>query len=247
MPQSEAAHPKLYGRVARQIEEHISGSAYPAGARLPGERTLAALIGVSRPTIREAMLVLEMQDLVEVRRGSGVYVAERVAPARLARKADVSAFELIEARLMFEGQAAGLAARVMSDGMLDSLEAILARIEGRAAADAEEPALDRQFHLAIARGTGNALIARTIEHLWDLHEGSVQSCQAFRDVRRDPRPAEYRRVYEALRNRDGMLAQSAMRMHLVRLSDDFLAFAEMELIASARRQISEKRRRLAPA
>jgi len=242
-----SARPKLYQRIAEEIEQRISGGEYPPGTRLPPERDLAETFGVSRPTIREAMLALEIRALVEVRHGSGVYVVEQLPVATPPRELNVGAFELVEARLMFEGEGAALAARVMTGAQLQELGSILEQMELLDPTSPEELALDRQFHMAIAEGTQSSLVAQAIENLWDLREQSPLCRHMFHQARRsgiNPRPSEHRRIYEALKIRDSEGARAAMRAHLTRVSEDLLAVTELELIEKARQAIDEKRRRL---
>ncbi|GLK45990.1 MULTISPECIES: FadR/GntR family transcriptional regulator [Novosphingobium] len=239
---------KLYQRVAQEIEQGIRSGQYAAGSRLPAERDLAEQFQVSRPTIREAMIALEIRQLVEVRHGSGVYVAEEMPADRTPAELNVGAFELIEARIMFEGEAAALAATVMSDEEVARVGEILERMEALDPATAEELALDRQFHMAIAEGTQSSLVAQTVEHLWDLREQSPLCRHMFEQARQvgiNPRPDEHRRVYDALVQRDSEQARSAMRAHLMRVSEDLLAVTELQLIEKAKQEIGEKRRRIA--
>lgn len=239
---------KLYQRVAQEIEQGIRSGQYAAGSRLPAERDLAEQFQVSRPTIREAMIALEIRQLVEVRHGSGVYVAEEMPTDRTPAELNVGAFELIEARIMFEGEAAALAATVMSDEEVARVGEILERMEALDPATAEELALDRQFHMAIAEGTQSSLVAQTVEHLWDLREQSPLCRHMFEQARQvgiNPRPDEHRRVYDALVERDLEQARSAMRAHLMRVSEDLLAVTELQLIEKAKQEIGEKRRRIA--
>lgn len=239
---------KLYQRVAQAIEESIRSGQYPSGTRLPAERDLAASFGVSRPTIREAMIALEIRKLVEVRHGSGVYVVETLPTDRTPAELDVGAFELIEARIMFEGEATALAASVMSDEEIARIGAILQQMEAVEPGSDEELALDRQFHMTIAEGTLSSLVAQTIEHLWDLREQSPLCRHMFEQARRvgiNPHPNEHWRIYEALKARDGEAARAAMRAHLTRVSEDLLAVTETEMIEKARREIDQKRRRIA--
>ncbi|WP_285017402.1 FadR/GntR family transcriptional regulator [Novosphingobium sp. fls2-241-R2A-195] len=239
---------KLYQRVAQEIEQGIRSGQYAAGSRLPAERDLAEQFQVSRPTIREAMIALEIRQLVEVRHGSGVYVAEEMPTDRTPAELNVGAFELIEARIMFEGEAAALAATVMSDEEVARVGEILERMEALDPATAEELALDRQFHMAIAEGTQSSLVAQTVEHLWDLREQSPLCRHMFEQARQvgiNPRPDEHRRVYDALVERDSEQARSAMRAHLMRVSEDLLAVTELQLIEKAKQEIGEKRRRIA--
>ena len=106
-------HDRLYQELARQLIEELASGKYAVGDRLPAERELSLAHAVSRPTVREAIIALEVQGLVEVRVGSGAYVK------RLPGRDDVpgfgiSAFELTEARMMFEAEAAALAASAMA-------------------------------------------------------------------------------------------------------------------------------------
>lgn len=239
---------KLYQRVALEIERGIREGVHQPGSRLPPERDLAEQFSVSRPTIREAIIALEIRQLVEVRHGSGVYVVVSPPNVHAAAELNVGAFELIEARLMFEGEAAALAAAVMTDDELTELKAILIRMEVADPTSAIELALDRTFHLMIAQGTKNSLIEQAVEHLWDLRETSPLCRHMFEQARQggiNPRPDEHRRIYGALMARDSDLARSAMRDHLTRVSEDLLAVTELELIENAKKEIGSKRQRLA--
>ncbi|WP_132386103.1 FadR/GntR family transcriptional regulator [Novosphingobium sp. PhB165] len=240
---------KLYQRVAHQIEQKILEGVYTHGSRLPAERDLAQIFKVSRPTIREAVIALEIRNFVEVRHGSGVYVSGKIPADPPETELNVGAFELIEARLMFEGEAAGLAATVMSDEEIAHIGDILTQMEALDPSSVEELNLDRQFHLAIAEGTQSSIVAQTIEHLWDLRDQSPLCRHMFEQARHEginPRPHEHRRIYEALQARNGAMARDAMRDHLRRVSEDLLAVTELEMIEKAKLDIMEKRRRLAP-
>jgi GntR family transcriptional repressor for pyruvate dehydrogenase complex len=238
---------KLYQRLAQDLEHAIMTGQFAPGSRLPAERELAEKFQVSRPTIREAMIALEIRQLVEVRHGSGVYVADKLPDSRSSLELNVGAFELIEARVMFEGEAAALAATVMSDDQVSELEDILTRMERLDPASEEELSLDRQFHMMIAEGTQSSLVAQAIEHLWDLREQSQLCRHMFEQARRlgiNPRPEEHRRVFQAISVHDSEQARVAMRAHLLRVSEDLLAATELELIEKAKREIVEKRRRI---
>lgn len=238
---------KLYQRVAQELEQAVRAGQFVAGSRLPPERDLAERFGVSRPTIREAMIALEIKGFVEVRHGSGVYVVEHIPLSDENDELDVGAFELIEARLMFEGEAAALAATVMTETELSGLKDLLERMEALDPESPEELILDRQFHIAIAQGTQSSLVLEAIERLWDLREKSPLSRRMFEQARIagiTPRPEEHRRVYDALANRDSEAARTAMRSHLMRVSEDLLTVTELELIEKAKREIGDKRRRI---
>ena len=116
-PIAVTSQDRLYQELARQLLAAIASGQYAVGDRLPAERELAAEFNVSRPTVREAIIALEVQGLVEVRVGSGAYVRQR-PDERLSTAFDVTAFELTEARLLFEGEAAALAATQISEAEL---------------------------------------------------------------------------------------------------------------------------------
>lgn len=238
---------RLYQAVARRLIGSIASGRYAVGQRLPAERELAAEFSVSRPTVREAIIALEVQGLVEVRVGSGVYV-KRSPKARDEPGAGVGAFELTEARLLFEGEAAALAATVMSDGELDRLDALVAQIEeeNRRGMNGELP--DREFHMAIARGTGNEAVVRTIESLWNLRSSSPECAVLFARARSGgskPVVEEHSAIVAALRSREPARARAAMRAHLSAVITHLLETTEAEAVERARAAVATTRTRFA--
>src|SRR5690349_12300457 len=113
MPLQAVENRRLYRQIADQIAALIEGGEYPVGARLPPERDLAKQLGVSRPSVREALIALEVEGYVEVRVGSGVYVLGHRASPRPddTLPEDSGPFELIKARWLIEAECAALAAR----------------------------------------------------------------------------------------------------------------------------------------
>jgi len=124
---AESGQDRLYKNLARALFLDLANGKYSVGDRLPAERELAAKHHVSRPTVREAIIALEVQGLIEVRVGSGAYV-RRLPGAEDSPGFNVTAFELTEARLVIEGEAAALAAVQVSEGELDELDALVRRI-----------------------------------------------------------------------------------------------------------------------
>ena len=111
MPLQTVENRRLYRQIADQIAALIEKGEYAAGERLPPERDLAKQLGVSRPSVREALIALEVEGYVEVRVGSGVYVAGARSGAMEALPADSGPFELIRARWLIEAECAALAAK----------------------------------------------------------------------------------------------------------------------------------------
>src|ERR1700722_6143965 len=163
---------KLYQQVASAIMASIVGGNYKPGERLPSERDLAVAFKVSRPTIREAMIALEIRGLAETRHGAGIVVADQPSAATNSADLDIGAFELTEARRLFEGEAAALAATQVSDECIEELELIIAEMEDENARGQQDWTADRRFHIAIARATRNTAIATVIENLLDMRHKS---------------------------------------------------------------------------
>ena len=240
-----AAHSRLYQELARRLFDELAAGKYAVGDRLPTERDFCAEYNVSRPTVREAMIALEVQGLLEVRVGSGAYVL------RLPGKDDhpgfnVTAFELTEARLLFEGEAAALAAANITDAELDRLDALVTRIgEEKDGAEISEEA-DREFHLLIAESTGNAAVAHTIAELWRMRASSPECVllhEKARSANVKPVADEHKKIVEALRTRDPAKARAAMRAHLNAVMNYLLFATEQQAMEAVRKSTASTRAR----
>jgi GntR family transcriptional regulator, hexuronate regulon transcriptional repressor len=237
---------KLYQQIARRIAAWIEDGRYAPGDRLPSERELADDLRVSRPTIRDAMIALEFQGLVEARQGSGVYVKAAPQIAEDAAERDVSALELAEARRLFEGEACALAAAIITAEQVARLESLIAQMTRETLAEVFEKH-ELEFHLTIARATGNAAITATVEDLWTLRQQSSGCAAALRRARTSSRGdfvVEHRRIAGALRARDPKAARQAMHSHLAQVIDDLLGLAESDALEQTRVKMAEQRRRL---
>lgn len=238
---------RLYQDIARQLREAILAGEYKVGDKLPAERELAVRFDVSRPTVREAIIALEVDGLVDVRVGSGAYVC-RAADEGDADVFDVSAFELTEARLLFEGEAAAVAATQIGDQELAALDALVERLGSTGGDVSGAEAADQEFHLLIARSTRNAAILHTVESLWTLRATS-RACALLHAKARsaDIRPIadEHTEILEALRARDAARARAAMRAHLGAVIEHLLFATEEQAVAQARRAVESERARYA--
>ena len=212
---------RLYLEVARQIEQSIRTGEIAPGKRLPSERDLAASFGVSRPTIREAMIALEIAGLVEIRTGSGIYVLAPIAQTEpQIADAGPGPFEVLKARLLIEAETAALAAEHISQAQLDELAQALAEMEQSAASQGAEELMeqaDRRFHCIIAEASENSALASSVSWLWALRNRSELSQLFHRRVREEgihPSLDEHRRIYAAIAARDAQAARQAMQTHL---------------------------------
>lgn len=242
-------HERLYQDLARILLKELASGKYPVGARLPAERELTALYNVSRPTVREAVIALEVQGFVEVRVGSGAYVI------RLPGKEDmpgfnISAFELTEARLLFEGEAAALAATQISGEEIAEIEGLVEEIARENQDPAGSANADKAFHLAIARATRNQAVYEAVEQLWRLRYSSPEASllhEKARTANIKPVVDEHSAVLAALKNRDPAAARTAMRAHLSAVLDSLLFATEERAILEARRAVQAQRERYARA
>jgi GntR family hexuronate regulon transcriptional repressor len=249
MTTSTADTRKLYQQVAGAIATAIDQGRYTAGQRLPSERDLAEEFGISRPTVREAMIALEIRGLVETRQGSGVYVANAPRPDAPAPELDIGAFELTEARRLFEGEACALAATTITDAELGEMDRILLQmIDENAFGGFTGEAADRRFHVAIAQATRNAAMVMVVENLWDLRYRSplcAAMLERARAVGVRPLIEDHRDILDALKARDAQRARDAMRAHLGHVIEDLLTATEVDAVERAREDAMARRKELA--
>jgi GntR family transcriptional repressor for pyruvate dehydrogenase complex len=210
---------QLYGQILEQI---VSG-ALKEGDKLPSENQICQAFGVSRPTVREALMRLHADGLVTTRQGSGTVVQKRPSEhlTRLAKVSDVAGMlRCQEVRIALEGESARLAAlrrtTVETEGIGAALDALRVAFDGSGVpADA-----DYAFHLAIARASGNNLFAdilemlnKTVQHAMTVALGITRTGSKERARRV---VEEHEAIAEAIARGDGEAADLAMRYHLHR-------------------------------
>lgn len=209
---------RLYMKVADQLRKLIDNDDIKPGERFPSERVLADQLGVSRPTVREAMIALELTGAIEIRSGSGIY-ASKVKPILqpITHDIGIGPFEILEIRLIIESEACALAAVRMSDADLEELQkALIDMEEEEKQPDASEKA-DQRFHEIIAKSCQNSAIKSVIDWLWTLRNESMLSTSFLQRIRSEgvhPSIAEHKAILNALIARDPDAARSAMRKHI---------------------------------
>ncbi len=218
MPLQAVDNRRLYRQIADQIAALIEKGEYGAGARLPPERDLAKQLGVSRPSVREALIALEVEGYVEVRVGSGVYV---VGPGPALRTpplpADSGPFELIRARWLIEAECAALAAKEATRAQIRAMEEALDHMEAERDRGVVPLASDRQFHMRIAEASGNSALALVVKTLWEQRTGPL----FLRLEHHFDTPElwslaikEHREIVSAIARHDAGAARAAMRQHM---------------------------------
>ncbi len=250
MPFQKIQAEKISHTVIRQIEDLILRGILRPGERLPAERDLAEQLGVSRPSVREAVADLSARGLLSTKASSGIYVSESLgsffAPPLVALFAshDDAAFDYIAFRRDVEGLAAERAARMGSETDLAVVAAVFAKME--AAHDKRDPTdearLDAEFHLAIIEASHNVFMLHIMRSMFELlREGvfydrrTVFKSRATRDQLLD----QHRAMNEALQTRDPVRARAAVEAHL-----DFVTLVMTELRrAEANDTVAERRLR----
>jgi len=238
---------RLYKTVADSLLAVIDSGKYAIGDRLPAERDLASEYNVSRPTIREAVIALEIAGRVAVRKGSGVYVmATGDASKSKNMDLDVGPFELTEARLLIEGEVAALAATLITSEELEELSNIIEQMKAENESDSPGESADKDFHMLIARASRNSALMTIIEDLWNLRDKSILTQSIYKTVRRTgvkPRISEHYAILDALKKGDAAGARAAMRTHLSRVVDTMFEATEIEAVEQAKRKVSADRER----
>lgn len=210
---------RMYQVIGEQIRAYVVANRLSTGDRLPPERDLAALLNVSRPSVREALIALEIQGIVDIRMGAGVFVC---SPASLLTGVPVdkvgdSPIDIMQARAAIEGSVATLAcARLTDEG--------IARLQGsiddmrRAILEGNPPLeADRQFHLCLAEIGQNPVLTRIVGELFDARHMPIAEKlrqQSENTATWHAAVVEHALILAALTARDGLEAQSAMRSHL---------------------------------
>jgi GntR family transcriptional repressor for pyruvate dehydrogenase complex len=161
---------------------------------------------------------------------------------------DIGAFELTEARRLFEGEACALAAVSITDDELAMLDALLVAMDQENRAHVSGEHADREFHITIARATRNSAVLDVVESLWDARYRSPL-CQYMLERARSvgvvPRIDEHQGILDALRKRDPHAARKAMRDHLARVIEGLLVATENDAVERARAEVDAKRSDLA--
>ncbi len=239
---------KLSAAVVRQIEQMILRGILRPGERLPAERELSDRLGVSRPSLRDAVADLSARGLLESRPGAGIFVAASLNaafPAALvalfASHAD-AVFDYIAFRRDMEGLAAMRAAQSGSDTDLAIVATIFAKMEAAHAKrdPSDEAALDAAFHMAIAEASHNVVMLHMMRAMYDLlRQGVFYNRQVmFRNrITRTTLLDQHRAINEALQARDPDEARRAVGDHL-----DFVERALEDQLKAERNEAVSRRR-----
>ncbi|WP_414448096.1 FadR/GntR family transcriptional regulator [Burkholderia sp. 22PA0099] len=242
MPFQPIETKRLYSQIAAQITELIDAGEFIVGERLPAERDLSARLGVSRSSLREALIALEIEGTVEVRSGSGIFVKQRGGAAAIAAQAAsanavtnaaaaahagstapaprmhaVSPFDVIRARAYLEPEIAVQAVRHASDAQIETVLGWLGKLRGSKVGDPQLNEYDRQFHLSLAEASGNSAYVVLLDQLW-IHRTTplymTLEQHFFSAQWWAESMEEHEEIYAALNERDVRRISLAMGLHM---------------------------------
>lgn len=218
-----AAGERPYQRLSDEIQQLIARGELHANDRLPSERILAERFRVSRTSIREAIIALEIRGIVEVRGGSGIYARRTVTPT-IRAETSTGPFELLRGRLIIEPEICGVAATSAKDADLDAIFATIARMKSTLNDKRANELADRAFHVAIAAATGNGMLAQMVGAVWDRRSGEMWGKieeHFHTPALREAAIEDHQNIFTSLLARDAVGAKDQMRKHIERVIREF--------------------------
>lgn len=179
---------KLYIQIYNQLHEAIVSGQYAVGEKLPSEKDLCMMFNVSRVPVREALCALELNGLIDSMQGAGYYV-KKLSSAPGEPMEDVEPQDIIRARMILEPDVARLAAEQINEEQRAELRDIITRFKQEAELDVYTTAVDREFHLFLARTSGNTLYLRAMkmifqtmeQRMWELILNRTVATQKYRE------------------------------------------------------------------
>ena len=223
MPIQTVEPQRLYRQIAEQLRQLMSSGEFTVGSRLPAERDLATQLGVSRPSVREALIALEVEGMIEVRTGSGIYVQSTTRPKNESTPtmsdapSDWGPLEVMSARILVEAEVAALAAQNAQKKQLQTIRNGLQKMKLEAARDEVPRWGDEAFHEGIAQACGNSVLLDTVQRFWQARNGPL--FERLGDYFENPTSwqaaiGEHQAVLDAIEARDSSGARKAMQKHL---------------------------------
>ncbi len=230
---------RKYYSIGLEIEKRLHEGQYTPGQKLPSERELSEVFDTSRAIIREAIIMLELKNLVEVRQGAGIFF-KASAGSQSTEMSEFDAlakvigpFELLQAREVLETSIVEFAARNIKLNELQELRGIIRRQEQTAQDDNDQfEQLDREFHLRIAEATQNRMLIATAKRLWNVvrtenplwNQLNMQYLQ--KPQLKEQWLNEHKRLFAALQKRDPLAAREVMLEHLTHSKAELMKIVE---------------------
>lgn len=223
---------RRYVELSRAIRDAIHARGYRPGERIMTERQMAEDFGVPRSVVREAVMALELEGLVEVRKGSGIYLMQATGKAAGSSAAEIGPFELLQARQVLESAVAAQAARMVTKADLVKMrEALALESQGIETGEGDYSG-DRLFHHLIAEATQNSALVDLVDELWDKRAASPMwarlQTRIFDTSYRRKWLHDHHGILAALQQRNAEAAQRAMWQHLENVRATLLDLSDVD-------------------
>jgi GntR family transcriptional repressor for pyruvate dehydrogenase complex len=229
---------KLSEEIVSQIQTLIANGDLKPGERIPSERELAAFLGVSRPSVREAIMVLEAMGFLESRQGGGTYVrslTERSMADPLAsmveRRDPRMLHALTEVRMGLESWSAYLAAKRAEDSEIERMRELYEVMEEQAGSGGWDPKIDAEFHLTITAATHNTIQVHVLDTIQALFQttimvtlGEFYTKEGYIELLLN----HHREILEAISAHDPERARQKMMEHLTLVEEKLALFLQRE-------------------
>ncbi|HDS6401841.1 TPA: FCD domain-containing protein [Morganella morganii subsp. morganii] len=224
-----------YQEVGHALRQMITNMHYAVGDKLPPEREIAEMLSVSRTVVREALIMLELENLIEVRKGSGIYITD--LPHQKDGYTDngslnaAGPFELLQARQLLESNIAEFAATQATPVDIANMRSALQR-ERDELKTGEDETGDREFHLAIAQATHNSMLVELLKQSWAWRENNPMWLKLHtRITNKDYRKewiTDHQVILAAMIKKDPAAAKEAMWQHLENVKQRLLELSDVD-------------------
>lgn len=226
---------RAYQEIGLILQNELMEGLYKVGDRLPPERDIAERMNVSRTVVREAIIMLELQKLVEVKKGSGVYVCNIPSSADTVDKEiddDVGPFELLQARQLLESNIAEFAATMATPSDIGRMRQALALERKELESGSAESRGDEQFHVCIAEATQNTVLVDILKQSWGGRFKSPMWKKLHTRIHgqdyRNEWVDDHEKILAAIQRRDPIAAKSAMWQHLENVKQRLLELSDID-------------------
>ncbi|MDD7911028.1 MULTISPECIES: FCD domain-containing protein [Pseudovibrio] len=224
---------RRYQDVAASLREELAQGKYAIGDRLRTERQISEELGVSRSLVRDAMIMLEVEGLVDVRKGSGIYVTRLPGGEGDADKADdIGPFELLQARQLLESNIAGFAAAMVTKADIIRMRELLDQERAELEAGGDAYHADELFHRQIAIASQNSVLVASVDNLWGMRNRSRMwerlHDRVFDSGYRQKWLEDHQSILTALQCRDPQMARQAMWQHLENVRLTLLELSDVD-------------------
>jgi len=235
---------RLYQQIGIKLKDKITAGDFKVGDKLPPEREIAEQMEVSRSVVRESLIMLELQNIIKVRKGSGVYVVNTPEEAQRLLKEqqkieidsedddDVGPFEMLQARQFLESRIAEFAASQVTKSDISKLREALEIERKHLDENYFDYDGDEMFHIVIAEATQNSVLCDMVKELWIRREKSSMWRQLHKRISdQDYRRrwlADHEKIYMALVRKDPVAAREAMWLHLENVKKTLFELSDVD-------------------